>query len=188
LHTDGWLCVTQTRLTQLTLTTSVQWSGRRTPVMRCSFAGVTRRHLMDSLSYMTLNLSRPTSPTSVSVSLSLCLSVCLSVSLSVCLSLCLSATPHHTPCHNHLTALYPWPPGWAGARRKLLDFMVHGNINRGRHNDHPAGRHSIRTKECPPPPSSIFFTGRMPYCPSCRTTNSVKALKATSAFGLGRRC
>jgi len=29
-----------------------------------------------------------------------------------------------------------------------------------------------------------FFTGRMP---SCRPTNSVKALKATTAFGLGRR-
>jgi len=25
-------------------------------------------------------------------------------------------------------------------------------------------------------------------CPSCRPTNSVKALKATSTFGLGRRC
>jgi len=25
-------------------------------------------------------------------------------------------------------------------------------------------------------------------CPSCRPTNSVKALKATSAFALGRRC
>jgi len=25
-------------------------------------------------------------------------------------------------------------------------------------------------------------------CPSCRPTNSMKALKATSAFGLGRRC
>jgi len=25
-------------------------------------------------------------------------------------------------------------------------------------------------------------------CPSCHTTNSVKALKATSAFGLGRKC
>jgi len=31
----------------------------------------------------------------------------------------------------------------------------------------------------------IFFTGWMP---SCRPTNSVKALKATIAFGLGRRC
>ena len=25
-------------------------------------------------------------------------------------------------------------------------------------------------------------------CPSCHPTNSIKALKATSAFGLGRRC
>jgi len=31
----------------------------------------------------------------------------------------------------------------------------------------------------------IFFTGRMPFLPPA---DSVKALKATSAFGLGRRC
>jgi len=53
----------------------------------------------------------------------------------------------------HFTALFPGPPGWAGARRELLDFMVQGKINRGRHNDHPAGCHSIRTNQCPPPPS-----------------------------------
>ena len=40
-----------------------------------------------------------------------------------------------------------------------------GNINRGRHNGHPAGRHSIRTTRCPSPPSPIFFTGRMPFVP-----------------------
>jgi len=28
----------------------------------------------------------------------------------------------------------------------LLDFMVQGKINRGRHTDHPAGHHSIQTK------------------------------------------
>jgi len=28
----------------------------------------------------------------------------------------------------------------------LLDFMVQGKINRGRHTDYPAGRHSIQTK------------------------------------------
>jgi len=33
--------------------------------------------------------------------------------------------------------------GWAGARRELLDFMVQGKIDRRRHTDHPAGRHSI---------------------------------------------
>jgi len=63
---------------------------------------------------------------------------------------------HH---HNHFTALFPGPPGWAGARKELLDFMVQGEINRGRHTDHPAGRHSIRTNQCPPPPSSHIFCG-----------------------------
>ena len=61
---------------------------------------------------------------------------------------------HH---HNSFTALLPGPPGWAGARRELLDFMVQGKINRGRHTDHPAGWHSIRTNQCPPPPSHYIF-------------------------------
>jgi len=55
--------------------------------------------------------------------------------------------------HNRFTALFPGPPGWAGAWRELLDFMVQGKINRGRHTNNPAGRHSIRTNQCPPPPS-----------------------------------
>ena len=55
--------------------------------------------------------------------------------------------------HNRFTALFPGPRGSAGARRELLDFMVQGKINRGRHTDHPAGRHSIRTNQCPRPPS-----------------------------------
>ena len=49
--------------------------------------------------------------------------------------------------------LFLGSPGWAGARRELLDFMVQGKINRGRHTHRPAGRHSIRTNQCPPPPS-----------------------------------
>jgi len=52
--------------------------------------------------------------------------------------------------------------------------MVQGKINRGRHTDHPAGRHSIRTNQCPSPPSShIFFTGQMPFLPpnqQCQST------------------
>jgi len=47
------------------------------------------------------------------------------------------------------------PPGWAGARRELLDFMVQGKINRFRHTDHPAMHHSIRTNQCPMPISII---------------------------------
>jgi len=61
------------------------------------------------------------------------------------------------PHHNRFAALFLGPPGWAGARRELLDFMVEGNINRGRHTDHLAGRHSIRTNQCPPPPSHVHY-------------------------------
>jgi len=53
--------------------------------------------------------------------------------------------PKITTHHNRFAALFPGPPGWAGARREILDFMVQGKINRGRHTDHPTGRHSIRT-------------------------------------------
>jgi len=36
-----------------------------------------------------------------------------------------SSPPHH----NRFTAIFQGPPGWAGARRKLLlDFMVQGRI------------------------------------------------------------
>jgi len=64
---------------------------------------------------------------------------------------------HHHTHHNRFTALFPGPPGWAGAKRELLDFMVQGKINRGRHTDHPVGHHSIRTNQCPPPPSPHFY-------------------------------
>jgi len=60
---------------------------------------------------------------------------------------------HHN--HNRFTALFTGPPGWADARRELLDFMVQGKINKGRHTDHAAGRHSIRTNQCLPPPSPM---------------------------------
>ena len=50
---------------------------------------------------------------------------------------------------------------------------MQGKINRGRHIDHPDGRHSIRTSnQCPPPPSPYFLQAG---CPSCRPTNSIKA-------------
>jgi len=56
--------------------------------------------------------------------------------------------------------------------------MVQGKINR--RTDRPAGRHSIQTKQCPPPPSPIFY--RPDALPAAQLTNSVKELKATSAF------
>jgi len=75
-------------------------------------------------------------------------------------NMCSLHSHHH---HNHFTALFPGPPGWAGARRELLDFMVQGKINGGRHTDHMAGRHSIQMNQCLPPPSAHIFTGRMPF-------------------------
>jgi len=35
---------------------------------------------------------------------------------------------HHHTHHNRFTALFPRPPGWASARRELLDFMVQRKI------------------------------------------------------------
>ena len=75
---------------------------------------------------------------------------------------------HH---HNRFTALFPGPPGWAGARRELQDFMVQGKINTGRHTDHPAGRHSIQTNQCPPPPSPHIFY-RLDALPAAQPTAS----------------
>ena len=61
------------------------------------------------------------------------------------------ATHTQTHTHNRFTALFPGPYGWAGARRELLDFMVQVEIN------HPAGHHSIRTNQCPRPPTPHIF-------------------------------
>jgi len=75
----------------------------------------------------------------------------LEVVVVVALEAWASQLYHHH--HNRLTAPFPGQPWWASARRELLDFMVQGKINRGRHTDHPAGCHSMRTNQCPPPPS-----------------------------------
>jgi len=40
---------------------------------------------------------------------------------------------------------------------------VQGKINRGRHTDHLAGRHSIRTNQCLPPPSPMKVGGWWKY-------------------------
>jgi len=65
----------------------------------------------------------------------------------------------HAKLQNTTTILRPffWDHLGAGARREILDFMVQGKINRGRHRDHPARRHSIQTNQCPRTPSPIFY-------------------------------
>ena len=70
-------------------------------------------------------------------------------------------------------ALFLGLPRWAGARRNLLlDFIVQGKItelhgaredNRDRHNDNPAGNHSIWTNQWLTAITPHFCTG----CPSC---------------------
>jgi len=75
------------------------------------------------------------------------------------------------PHNNRFTTLLLGPPGWAGARTELLDFMVQGKINRDRHTDHLAGHHSIRTNQCPPPPSPPFFY-RLDALPAAQPTVS----------------
>jgi len=66
-------------------------------------------------------------------------------------------------------------PGEPMPEEKLLDFMVQGKINRGRHTDHPAGRHSSGLTSAHLHHSPIFLQAR---CASCCPTYSVKALRA----------
>jgi len=42
----------------------------------------------------------------------------------------------------------------------------------------PAGRHCIRTKQCPPPPSLHFCTGRMPFLPPNKQCQSTERLRS----------
>ena len=74
----------------------------------------------------------------------------------------ISVSPQH---HNRFTAL-SGITRVSRCQKRTSGLTVQGKINRGRHTDHPDGRHSIRTSNlCPPPPSRLFFTGRMPFLP-----------------------
>jgi len=82
----------------------------------------------------------------------------------VCIALC--ATVAHNTAQNTTTTTQPFYGPFSDdlgepvpARKKPLDFMVQGEINRGRHIDHSAGRHYIRTNQCPTPqsPPHIFY-------------------------------
>ena len=97
--------------------------------------------------------------------------------MSVGLSLS-SCAPLEIP-HHHCNRFWPFfrdCPSEPVPEEKLLDFMVQGKINRGRHTDHLAGRHSIRTTSAHLHHPPIFVQAG---CPSCRPTNSVKALQCS---------
>jgi len=89
--------------------------------------------------------------------------------------------------HHTTTILRPffWDhPGESVPEENFWTLWCKGRLTEADTQDNMAERHSVPTTRCPPPPSPIFLQAG---CPSCRPTNSVKALKATSAFGLGRR-
>ena len=71
------------------------------------------------------------------------------------------------PHHNRFTALYR--AGSASVRRELLDFMVQGKINTGKHTDHLAGRHSIRMPTTTIPPF-FYRPDSLPANQPCQST------------------
>ena len=91
--------------------------------------------------------------------------------------------------HHHTTSVlwrfFSGTTRFSRSQKTTSDFMVQGKTNRGRQTDHPARRHSIQTNQCPPPPSPDFLQAG---CPSCRPTNGVKSLKATSAESEEENC
>jgi len=97
----------------------------------------------------------------------------------------LHTTHHH---HNHFMALFPGPPGWAGARRELLDFMVQGKINKGTHTDHPAGRHSIRTNQFPPPPSPHYILDQFPASSHSYTLSETHQISSSRDYLTDIKC
>jgi len=67
--------------------------------------------------------------------------------------------------HNHFTALFPGLSGWASAGRKLSSGLYGAREDiRGRHTNHPAGCHSVRTNQRPTSIISPFLC-RMPFLP-----------------------
>ena len=80
--------------------------------------------------------------------------------------------------HTHLTALCPGLPGWAGTRKVKpiwillkLETVSGSGISWAICKSAPRSRQ----KTMPAPHHSVFLQAR---CPSCRPSNSVKALKA----------
>ena len=69
------------------------------------------------------------------------------------------------------------------SERERLDFMVQGKINRGRHTDHPAGRHSISTNQRLPPRSLFVSPVRLSVvCLSVTLVHPTQALKFSAMF------
>jgi len=81
--------------------------------------------------------------------------------------------------HTRLTALFPGLPGWAGTRKvKPIWILLTQETVSGSGISWAIGKSAPRNRQItmPAPHHSVFLQAG---CPSCRPTNSVKALKAT---------
>jgi len=93
-------------------------------------------------------------------------------------------THTHTHTHTRLTALCPGLPGWAGTRKVKPNWILLKQDT--------VSTIGIRWAICKSAPRSRQITTPVPHrsvflqagCPSCRPTNSVNALKASSKQSL----
>ena len=84
----------------------------------------------------------------------------------------------HTHTHIHLTALCPGLPGWAGTRKvKPIWILLKQETVSGSGISWAVCKSAPRSRPITTPAPHHLFTGRRP---SCRPTNSVKALKNVS--------
>ena len=90
----------------------------------------------------------------------------------------LELTVEHTHTHTRLTALCPGLPRWAGTRKeKPVWILLKQQIVSGSGISWTICKSTSRSRQItmPAPHHSVFLQAG---CPSCRPTNSVKALKA----------
>ena len=92
--------------------------------------------------------------------------------------LCYSKWNTHTHTHIHLTALCPGLSGWAGTRKvKPIWILLKQETVSGSGISWAVCKSAPRSRPITTPAPHHLFTGRRP---SCRPTNSVKALKNVS--------
>jgi len=91
------------------------------------------------------------------------------------LKICKMPSIHYRHTHTHTTILWPFFWDHPGELVPEENFwtLAQWKINRGRHTDRPARRHSIRTNQSSLSPSPHFFRGWMPFLPPnqhCQST------------------
>jgi len=77
---------------------------------------------------------------------------------------------HHHHHHNHFMAFFPDHPGEPVPEENFWTLWCKGRLTETRHTNHSAGRHSVWTNQCPPPPSPIFY--RLDALPAAQPTVS----------------